>query len=93
MMILLSYITEASKFFMSLLVFVQTLCMFYTYMNVKMINLVLTYDFCVRAHAVLGRLFRINKATQAVFERVLILFSMTRSLEDDEQSTTGKSEM
>lgn len=46
-----------------------------------------------RVQAVLGRLFRVDKARQAVFERVLILFSMTRSLEDDGQSTAGKSEM
>ena len=41
----------------------------------------------------LGQLFRVDKGRQSVFERVLILFSMTTSLEDDGQSTAGKSEM
>jgi hypothetical protein len=46
-----------------------------------------------RAETLLGHVFRIDKDRQSVFERVLILFSMTTSLEEDGESTAGKSEM
>jgi Fanconi-associated nuclease 1 len=46
-----------------------------------------------KAETLLGHVFRIDKDRQSVFERVLILFSMTTSLEEDGESTAGKSEI